>query len=101
MSDEAWKEFREEVKGHIHKLYNRLHIVESNEAVAAERDKNLSEKMDGLLDFFKSHDEHEIKKTEQMTSEIARINKTMYMATGAMALIVFIGLAGLKALIGG
>jgi len=96
LNNESWAEFRHDVKKDINEVFSRLRNLEMNDAMYAERWKNLEVKMDELLHFFKSHDAQEMIKYNAMNNDIKYLTKFAYIATGIVMVISFLGMDNIR-----
>ena len=104
-TDEAWAEFRIEVKDDIRELFRKVGILEGSDRVREERDRMLSDKMDEVLGFFEKHDEQETEKYNRIANTLKNINKFLYGLAGIgffigflFSIVSFIGFENIKAL---
>lgn len=96
MNDEAWAEFRSDVKRQLDESFSRIRKLETAQVICQEKDKQLLEKMDALMDFFKSHDEHEMKKYEQIDGRISKLQRLAAYVTGGLTVLSFIGFDNIR-----
>lgn len=96
MNDEAWGEFRTYVKEELAELSNRTRALEISKGIGDERDKQLLEKMDGLMTFFQTHDEHEMRKYNEMGNDLSNLKKIAWMVIGVGGLATFIGFDNIR-----
>jgi len=90
-----------DMKKDLNELFDRVRMIETHQAVSAERDKTLLEKMEDLTKFFKEHDVAEMKKYDTIELEVAKLSKLVYVVSGVGMLLGYIGLDNLKILLGG
>ena len=89
-----------DTKKDLNELFDRIRKVETRQAVAEERDKTLIDKMDNLTEFFKYHDEAEMKKYDTIETQVAKLTNMFYIVTGIGIVLSFIGIENIKIILG-
>jgi len=85
----------------IDRLYARFGELSTKQAVAETTAKMILEKLDEFKELFRQHDEKEMKKYEEIELNQKKLFKFLYIATGIGIFVSFVGLEGIKKILGG
>ena len=87
---EVCNAFMHDTKKDLGECFDRIRKLELTTAVQAEKDRQVLDKMDDLMSFFKAHDEHEMAKYDSMNKDIKWLTRIVYMTLGGGAVVLFV-----------